>query len=90
MMDVYSQKIFFTEFFGCIEFLRNKPLSRYLKLLTRDILSFNHQQQVQILSILPRFNESLKLTDFLIKRFDEFDEIQWLDVLITISKLKQK
>ena len=87
---MYSVKRnFFYEIFLRIEFLKNKPLSRYLKLLTKDILSFNHQQQAQILNILPRFEEPHKLTEFLIKRFDKFDEIQLQNVLITISKLGQ-
>ena len=86
---IQSREFFLQNFSACIEFLKNKPLSRYLKLLTKDILSFNHQQQAQILNILPQFEEPHKLTEFLIKRFDKFDEIQWQNVLITISKLGQ-
>ena len=86
---IQSREFFLQNFSACIEFLKNKPLSRYLKLLTKDILSFNNQQQAQILNILPRFDEPHKLTEFLIKRFDKFDEIQWQNVLITISKLGQ-
>ena len=74
---IQSKEFFLENFSACIEFLKIKPLSRYLKLLIRDILSFNHQQQAQILSILPNFDEPQRLTDFLIKKFNEFDEIQW-------------
>ncbi len=87
---IQSKDFFLQNFSACIEFLSNKPLARYLKLITKDLLSFNHQQQTQILGIFPKFNESVKLTEFLVKKFDEFDEIQWLDVLITLSNLNEK
>ena len=86
---IQSKEFFLENFSACVEFLKIKPLSRYLKLLIRDILSFNHQQQAQILSILPNFDEPQRLTDFLIKKFNEFDEIQWRDLLLTISQLRQ-
>lgn len=88
--DCIRSKAFLKDNFrACIDFLKLKPNQKYLRILINNLSDFGHQQQSQILEILPLFNENRALTDHLIKHFDQFDQIQHLYILKAIATMLQ-